>query len=447
MAKPPEQDSLTGRLKRYAQVSAGMGGFAMKAAGARLGGKAEAALAQELKAALGGLKGPIMKVAQMIATIPDALPEDFAEALATLQTNAPPMGWPFVRRRMAAELGAGWEAKFERFEHEAAHAASLGQVHRAWGADGTALACKLQYPEMASAVEADLQQLSLIFSLYKRLDTAVNTDEMKVEIGARLREELDYTLEARHMQLYGMMLAGSADVTAPVPVAPLSTQRLLTMTWLEGKPLLSEKGSPLDRRNAIATRLFNAWWIPFSRYGAIHGDPHLGNYSVRDDATLNLLDFGCIRTFRPPFVGGVIALYRALLADDRDAAVAAFEVWGFRGLKNELIDALSLWARFIYAPMLDDRARPIADGVSPGAYGRREAQTVHRLLKQHGPVTVPREFVFMDRAAIGLGSAFLHLGAELNWHDLFQSAIAGYEEDATARRQNAAFTAAGVPLP
>ncbi len=110
----------------------------------------------------------------MLATIPDALPAEYAGELAQLQSNAPPMGWPFVRRRMAAELGPDWQKRFKSFEHEAAAAASLGQVHRAIGHDGRLLACKLQYPDMQSAVEADLHQLKLIFAVYRRYDRAID---------------------------------------------------------------------------------------------------------------------------------------------------------------------------------------------------------------------------------------------------------------------------------
>ena len=106
---------------------------------------------------------------------------------------------------------------------------------------------------------------------------------------------------------------------------------------------------------------------------------------------------------------GVIDLYTGLLHGKRDLVVHAYETWGFAGLSNELIDVLNIWARFIYGPLLDDREREIAEGTTPGQYGRKEAFTVHKALKEKGPVKVPREFVFMDRAAIGLGGVFLHL--------------------------------------
>src|SRR5262249_18403032 len=149
-----------------------------------------------------------------------------------LQANAPSMGWPFVKRRMAAELGPDWQRRFASFEHAAAKAASLGQVHRATDHDGRALACKLQYPDMQSAVEADLNQLRLILALYERYDRAISTREIHAEIAARLREELDYELEARHMSLYGAMLDPEAHVHVPKVVGKLTTRRLLTMTWL-----------------------------------------------------------------------------------------------------------------------------------------------------------------------------------------------------------------------
>ena len=217
------------------------------------------------------------------------------------------------------------------------------------------------------------------------------------------------------------------------------------MEWLDGRGLLAFKDADLDTRNRIAKVLFEAWWTPLIKLGVIHGDPHLGNYTFAGEADrLNLLDFGCIRIFEPSFVAGVVALYRALITGDRDAQMAAYESWGFKGLKPELMDTLNIWARFIYGPLLDDRVRTVADGVAPGMYGRREAFQVKQALQEQGPVTIPRSFVFMDRAAIGLGSAFLHLGAELNWYGLFHESLEGFSQEALARRQSAVLGAVGL---
>jgi predicted unusual protein kinase regulating ubiquinone biosynthesis (AarF/ABC1/UbiB family) len=305
---------------------------------------------------------------------------------------------------------------------------------------------------MQSAVEADLAQLGILFSIHRRMRPAVETSEMLKEITARLREELDYGLEAKHTRLYSLIFEDDPLIRVPEIVPALSTRRLLSMTWLEGRRLLDYTDRPLEQRNHIARAMFRAWWFPFSQYGVIHGDPHLGNYTVFEEASgkaagINLLDYGCMRTFAPKFVQGVVDLYHGLLRDDRALIVHAYETWGFTGLSNELIDILNIWAGFIYGPMLEDRVRTIAAHVKPGAYGRQEAFKVHRGLQEKGPVTVPREFVFMDRAAIGLGGVFLHLDAELNYHRLFEEAIAGSDLADVAGRQHEAFVKAGVPLP
>jgi predicted unusual protein kinase regulating ubiquinone biosynthesis (AarF/ABC1/UbiB family) len=302
---------------------------------------------------------------------------------------------------------------------------------------------------MQSAVEADLRQLQFLFSIRKRFDPAIDTSEIGVEIGARLREELDYVREAKHVALYSAMLGGEKSIRVPRVFPELSTGRLLTMDWLDGRKLLEHKGASLVTRNRIATAMFTAWWQPFSRFGVIHGDPHLGNYSIFDDAKgkpagINLLDYGCIRIFPPSFVGGVVDLYRGLLQGDNARVTHAYEVWGFKRLSKDLIEALNIWARFIYGPLLDDRVRSIADGVKPSDYGRKEAFRVHQALKRLGPVTVPREFVFMDRAAVGLGAVFLHLDAELNFHNLFNTAIENFSVDAVTARQKAALAKAGL---
>ncbi len=319
-------------------------------------------------------------------------------------------------------------------------------MHRAVALDGTPLACKLQYPEMAAAVEADLRQLKLAMGLYERYDRTVSTAEIHAEIADRLREELDYQREAAHMRLYGEILRRETGVAVPVPRPELSTRRLLTMTWLDGAPILEIKDAPIARRNEIALRMFRIWYVPFYRYGVIHGDPHLGNYSVAPDGTVNLLDFGCIRIFRASFVRGVIDLYHALQRNDRDLAVHAYRSWGFGNLSNEIIDVLNRWALFVYGPLLEDRVRLIQEKAS-GVYGAAVAESVHRDIRRLGGVRPPREFVFMDRAAIGLGSVFFHLKAEINWYRLFHELIADFDIDALAKRQRAALKAAGLQLP
>ena len=443
-----ENNSLSGRIKRYAKVTGAVGGIAARVAGQRyLGlnlGKQE--MPADLKSALGNLKGPVMKVAQILATIPDALPDEYVEELRQLQSNAPSMGRLFVKRRMSAELGKDWQNSFNSFNQEAVAAASLGQVHKAESLDGKTVACKLQYPDMNSAVEADLKQLRLVMSIYQRYDNAINASEIYKELSARIREELDYIREGRNMALYRLMLDNEETVHVPDLIETASTDRLLTMTWLDGVPILDFiKNNPeLEMRNLVAKNMFRAWYVPFYLYGIIHGDPHLGNYSIRPNGDINLLDFGCIRVFPPTFVKGVIDLYIGLRDDDEELAVDAYRTWGFENLDRDTIDVLNHWARFVYSPLMENKVRRIQE-TNSGVYGKEVVEKVHKELRRLNGVKPPREFVLMDRAAIGLGSVFLHLNAEVNWYNIFQELISDFDVSEVAYRQNEALTTAKVP--
>jgi predicted unusual protein kinase regulating ubiquinone biosynthesis (AarF/ABC1/UbiB family) len=444
-----ETNSLSGRIKRYARVTSAVGGIAARVAGQRyLGldlGKQE--MPTDLKLALGGLKGPVMKVAQILATIPDALPEEYVKELRQLQANAPSMGRLFVKRRMSSELGTQWKQQFASFNQEAVAAASLGQVHKAKSLEGQELACKLQYPDMSSAVEADLKQLRFAMSIYQRYDKAIDASEIYKELSARIREELDYVREGRNMALYKLMLNYEPAIHVPDLVENSSTDRLLTMTWLEGMPLMDfiKKHSDIEMRNQVAKNMFRAWYVPFYLYGVIHGDPHLGNYSIRTNGDINLLDFGSIRVFPPSFVKGVIDLYVGLRDNKEELAVEAYRIWGFENLDRETIEILNHWARFIYSPLMENKVRKIQE-TNSGIYGKEVIEKVHKELRRLNGVKPPREFVLMDRAAIGLGSVFLHLNAEVNWYEIFQDLINNFDVTQVAERQKMALETAGVPV-
>ncbi len=447
MANFENKSGVGGRIKRYAQVTTTMSGLVARLAGERYLGLDidRSKHATQLREALGGLKGPLMKVAQILSTIPDALPPEYADELAALQADAPSMGWLFVKRRMAAGLGADWQRKFAQFDRKAISAASLGQVHRAISRDGDALAVKLQYPDMASAIDADLRQLKLVFQLYERFDSAISTADIHQELSDRLREELDYGREAANLNLYRLMLADEDMVNIPETFPDLSAQQLLTMTWLEGQKLMDWLGTEpsQEQRNRVAMNMFRAWYVPFYYYGVIHGDPHLGNYSIDKELKINLLDFGSIRIFRPEFVAGVIDLYKALRDKDNQLARQAYERWGFNGLDDEAIAVLNIWAGFIYAPLLADEVRPIQQ-MRSGSEGRELAGKVHEELKRIGGIRPPREFVLMDRAAVGLGSVFLHLKAEVNWHRLFHDLIDDFDVSIMEDRQKTACAKVGL---
>ena len=428
-----EINKFSKRVARYANLGTSAGNIALKFLGTRLLNKEHEKNAEDLKNILGSLKGPIMKIAQLLSTVPDLLPEEYVNELTKLQSNAPPMGWNFVKRRMKNELGFDWLDSFDSFEKEPFAAASLGQVHRAVY-KGENVVCKLQYPDMNSIVDADVNQLKLIFSIYKKIDSSIDTSEIQKEISVRIKEELEYKREQKHIQLFNLIFNEFNEVRIPKVYKEISTNRLISMNFLPGNKLLHFKKYPHAVRQKIAKNMFTAWYYPFYKYGVIHGDPHLGNYSSDKNANINLLDFGCIRVFKPSFVKGVIDLYHAIKNNDTDLAIHAYESWGFENISKDLIDVLNIWAKFLYSPLMENKLRKMQD-TNSSTYGAEAASKVHRELKKIGGVKPPREFVFMDRAAIGLGSVFLHLDAKLNWYKLFHELIDGFNEDSLKKRQ------------
>ena len=215
------------------------------------------------------------------------------------------------------------------------------------------------------------------------------------------------------------------------------------MQWLKGENLLEFKNKSHSIRKEIALNMFKAWYYPFYKCAVIHGDPHLGNYSVRKDRGINLLDFGCVRVFKPEFVKGVIDLYYAILENNEELAVSAYESWGFENISKKLIETLNIWARFLYSPLLENRVRKMQETNST-AYGAETAAKVHKELKKIGGVKPPREFVFMDRAAIGLGSVFLHLDAEINWYKIFHNMIDDFKVDEVREFQKKSLEKANI---
>lgn len=412
--------SLGKRIGRVAQVTTTLGSAAIKTLGAKLSGNSDR-IPGVLTDALGKLKGPVMKVGQILAMVPGMLPDDIAESLMQLQSHAPSMGWSFVRRRMAFELGPDWQSKFSYFEKNACAAASLGQVHKAQLQTGEWVACKLQYPNMLSSIEGDLDQLRILLSLYDKAVPILDTTNIQSELNERLKEELDYRLERQMIERFRALFQESnLPVTVPKSFEDYSTDRLLTMEWHDGADLMTVKNWPMELKKHVAENLFNAWYYPLYNHGLLHGDPHFGNYRITPDGQIIMLDFGCVREFSQAFINGIHKLYRALQLNDSELVLEAYEAWGFQNLTHDLVDALNIWAKFLYAPLLDDRVRPL---VSSPEEGKQAAKSVIQALKQSGKVRPPKEFVFMDRAAVGIGSAMIHLGVELNWHQLFQELL------------------------
>lgn len=414
-------------LKRLFDVSTTLTGIGMRVGAQEYLGMNfdENAYAQKLRHAFGNLKGPFMKMVQFLATVPDTLPPEFATEFLTLQSNAPSMGEGFVRRRMAGELGINWRDLFQDFSLKASHAASLGQVHQAVSKEGVKLAIKLQYPDMETTINADLKQLNLVLGIYQTFNKSIDTQDIADEIRERLHEELDYIHEAQNLKQFREIFKNTLDfIVAPEVYPEFSTRRLLTMEWIEGKSALDFVGHANNFRDELGRKLFLAWYWPLYRFGILHGDPHPGNYLILSDERISVLDFGCVRKFDKLFLQAVVDLYVALRDNKPELAVDAYRRWGFNNLNNELIEVLNQWAKLLYDPLLEDKKRPIQEA-NGGKKGWKIARSIHKQLHDLGGIKPPREFVFMDRAAVGIGSVLMRLESEQNWHRLFEEIIDG----------------------
>ena len=435
-----DKDKFSKRASRYIQLTGQVGGLLTKLGANRFLGvnidKDKHAL--NLKKDLGEIKGPFMKIAQFISMIPDALPIEYSNQLMQLQSHAPSMGELFVKRRMENELGENWKNFFLDFNTSASYAASLGQVHKAKLKNGDLVACKLQYPDMQSAVNVDLNQFRIILNLFEKYNKAIKTKKIFLEIKDRLVEEIDYENEINNIKIFKKIFEFNKSVNIPKIYRNCSTKRLITMSWLEGLSLDEMLRYSKNKKNLserIATNIFNTWYMPFYKFCVIHGDPHFGNYSFKKNGDINLFDFGCVRFFPIKFVKAVLNLYYALEKKDEDLMVEAYKTWGFKKINKKLIKVLNLWASYIYGPLLEDKKRLI-QGEKKKGYGFDIVNNVYKELRKIGGVEPPKEFVFMDRAAIGMGSLFMKLDVKLNWHNLFKNLIKDFDELRILKERN-----------
>ncbi|MEL6891682.1 MAG: AarF/ABC1/UbiB kinase family protein, partial [Actinomycetota bacterium] len=257
--------------------------------------------AEDVAKELGEMKGVLMKAGQLISFIFEALPDEAQDALATLQADAAPMAPTLAAGVVEGDLGKAPERIFLDWTDLPVAAASIGQVHRATTRDGRDVAVKVQYPGVHEAIESDLDAAEAMYAMFsammlKGLDAKGLVDELR----ARMREELDYRLEASNVAEFSQRFAGHPWVRIPALVPDLSTERLLTTEWIDGMPF--------DEFRAIETeatkqRAAEVVWRFAQRaihdYGIFNGDPHPGNYRFHHDGSVTFLDYGLVKRWSP----------------------------------------------------------------------------------------------------------------------------------------------------
>jgi predicted unusual protein kinase regulating ubiquinone biosynthesis (AarF/ABC1/UbiB family) len=293
------------RTARLASLPLGVAGRVVSGWGRRLAGQSSedisaefsARTAEQLFTVLGQLKGGAMKFGQALSVFEAAVPDDLAapyrEALTKLQAAAPPMPARTVHRVLDEQLGTSWIKRFNDFDDEPVAAASIGQVHRAVWHDGRDVAVKIQYPGADEALLADLRQLSRFSRLFQALVPGAEIKPLLAELRDRMVEELDYRTEADYEREFAKAFDGDDKVLVPHVVA--SAPKVMVTEWVTGLPLATiMREGEVEQRNLAGERLAEFHFSSPARTGLLHADPHPGNFMLRDDGRLCVIDFGAV---------------------------------------------------------------------------------------------------------------------------------------------------------
>lgn len=390
--------------------------FASTARREELSRAREVKTAQQVADELGNMKGALMKLGQMASYLDDGLPEPMRLALSQLQSNAPPMAVELMHEVLQAELGRPISEMFVEFDDEPIAAASIGQVHRAIlrTPDGDrAVAVKVQYPGVAEAIDADIRTADLLGALLAFGFKSLNPEDMVAEIKDRLREELDYTLEAQNQQTFADFYRGHPFIHVPEVFHEYSTSRVLITELVSGSSFAEVLGWPQDERNAIGESIFRFVFRSLYRFRAFNGDPHPGNYIFHKDGRVTFLDFGLIKHFTVEEMDMFQGMVKAAVLDhDMDQYRRIIEDAGMlqRDAPFTTQEAGDYFAHF-YAPVRESHdmtwTTEYATSIVRHTFDRTSA------IAQYA--TVPKSFVFIQRINLGLYALLGQLGARGNF--------------------------------
>ncbi len=280
--------------------------------------------AKQIVAALGTMKGAAMKLGQVmsfldVGLVPEEHREEFQRELAKLRDAAPTVSFKQMRRVIEDDLEATISDVFADFDEQPIAAASIGQVYRATLLDGRAVAVKVQYPGVASAVRSDLQNLDMIMRLLKRMTPALDVKGVATEIRERIVEELDYELEAQNQRSLARIYSGHPFIVIPEIVSELSRERVLVSDFVQGTGFEQLKDCPPAARDRIGEIVFRFYLGCLYRHREFSGDPHPGNFMLLEDGRVAFLDFGLFKRLERGPVELELACQRAVAEKDAQA--------------------------------------------------------------------------------------------------------------------------------
>jgi predicted unusual protein kinase regulating ubiquinone biosynthesis (AarF/ABC1/UbiB family) len=423
-----------GRLRRTAQVGSVVGTQGARYAGTRAANVARSSdeagkaldqrhleAAERMVDTLGTMKGAAMKVGQLASFIDtDFLPEEYRELyqekLSQLRTEAPSMPWAKVAEVLEEEWEDPVEELFDDFEHEAAAAASIGQVHRATLPDGRAVAVKIQYPGVAQALRADMQNAGMILRMAKALAPGLDAKAAAGELKERVLEELDYEYEAQNQRAFARGYRGHPFIHVPDVITRLSRGRVLVTEWTDGVGFDEIKQLPQAERDRFAEIVFRFCFGSVYHLQHFNADAHPGNYILRPDGKVSFIDFGMTKQLDKEQIELEIAALRAVFDDDPEQLRVALHDLGFLN-KPKKVDAEKLMAhvRVVGGWYMEDRevtvdSRLVMDAIAAVSDPRSE---FFELMRREN---VPANELMGRRMESGVLAVLGQLGATRNWY-------------------------------
>jgi predicted unusual protein kinase regulating ubiquinone biosynthesis (AarF/ABC1/UbiB family) len=423
-----------GRIRRTAQVGSVVGTQGARYAGTRAANltrsREEAAdalerrhleAAERMVATLGRMKGAAMKIGQLASFIDtEFLPPEYRdlyqEHLAQLRTQAPTMPWSQVRKVLDEEWEEPCEELFEQIEHEAAAAASIGQVHRAVLPDGRKVAVKIQYPGVAEAIAADMQNAGLILRMAKALAPGLDAKAAAEELKERVMEELDYELEAQNQRSFARGYRGHPFIHVPDVVTRLSTQRVLVSEWVDGAGFEEVKQLPQEERDRFGEIVYRFCFGSIFHLQHFNADAHPGNYLLMADGRVAFLDFGMTKHLDKDQIELEITALDAIFDGDPERLRVALHDLGF--LNNpQKVDAEQLMehVKTVGGWYMEDRevtvdSRRVMDAIAAVSDPRSE---FYRLMRREN---LPANELMGRRMESGVLAVLGQLEATRNWY-------------------------------
>lgn len=369
--------------------------------------------AADVVAALGQMKGALMKLGQMASYLDEGMPPAMSQALASLRSDAPPMPSDLALTEIERSLGRPLHELFAEIDPEPTAAASIGQVHRAVTSDGRAVAVKVQYPGIAQAIASDLDNSEMLARLLGMVYPGLHPDDLVAELRARISEELDYGREAANQTLFAEYYRGHPHVWIPEIDWARSSERVLTSEFVAGRPFETVYDETDEVKERVAEVLYRFVFRSLNRLHVFNGDPHPGNCLLADDGRIAFLDFGLVKHFEHAELEQFARLIRAMI--EREPAV-------FRRTAEE-VELLQLdapfddqeiydWFAAYYEMILDDTAATFTSGYSASLLRQTFDAKTNAILRH---ANVPPTFALIQRINLGLFSILGKLNATANW--------------------------------